>query len=222
MSRHFFRQLLAPVCLLLATAVAPAFAETPAPPAKATEQDLQRVADYAMQILPFGSALSEEAAKDPEWPLTGVANKATPAQLACLRSELSEAGVRRRKLEEVRVFAAANPDTFVQKTKILETVAPLFGRLVKAGLEKEKAGVKLDPVEAVGDASAADLLRIAEFLTAPEHADVRLLVGVDALIGDDQTPEEQSDSARKKGESIGTKLVISAVDTCKLPASVLL
>lgn len=211
-------RLLLPTCLLLATTVAPAFAAA----TKVTEQDIERVTDFAVKMVPFGALMAEAAAKDPEWPLTGKANKVTPVQLACMRTELSEQALRRRKLDEVRAYAAANPDTFLKKTEIMESTSRLFGKLVQAGVDAAKAGVEADPAKAIGDASAADLMRVAEFMSSDNYADLRALVGIDGVLGKGETPEDNKEAGRNVGETMVMKLMISSLETCKIPASAVL
>lgn len=215
MSRASLRSLLLAASLSFAAA-----AQAAAP----SDAQVERLTDLVVTAMPFGKVFEMVQAGDPKWPLGDKAGQATPAQLACLRSELSSTGYRRTKRQHVQAYAAAHPERIADDIRLLEAgAAELFGKFVLAGAEGEASGQPADTDAIVAKASAAEGLALTSLATDESNADLRDLIGMGSMF--DQMETDKGDAMKEKGEArgkqIGVQLMIGAMDTCKLPLSAL-
>ncbi len=189
-----------------------------------SEAQIDRLTDLAVQAMPFGRIFDQLQAGDPTWPLGDKAGNATPAQMACLRSELSAAGYRRKKRADVVEYAKAHPEGVEADIRLLESgAAELFGKFVMAGAEGEAAGKPVDAEAIAAAATPAQGLSLAALASDPEHADLRVLLGMGTMfdkLGTGKDDDMQAEG-EKQGTEVGVQLMLGAIATCQLPMSAL-
>lgn len=207
--------------ILAAAALATGSAWAAAP----TEAQVDRLTDLVVQAMPFGQIFEMVSARDPNWPLGDKAGKATPGQLACLRSELSPEGYRRTKRKDVSAYAKAFPDAVADDIRLLEAgAAELFGKFVLAGAQGEANGKPVDAEAIAASATAAQGVSLTALTTDPSHDELRELIGMGGMFdtlaaeGDDKDMQAKGE---KQGTQIGQQLMLGAMQTCELPMSVL-
>jgi hypothetical protein len=172
--------------------------------------------------MPFGKIFEKVQAGDPTWPLGDKAGKATPAQLACLRGELSTDGYRRKKRADVVAYAKAHPDRVEGDIRLLESgAAELFGKFVIAGAEGEASGKPADAEAIAAAATPAQSLALTALASDPNHADLRLLMGMGNMFDkvEQSSGEEMKAEGEKQGTQIGVQLMLGAMATCQVSVS---
>jgi hypothetical protein len=215
MKLAFFRSALAAAVLATGTA----WAATP------SEAQIDKLTDLVVQAMPFGQVFELVSAKDPNWPLGDKAGKATPAQLACLRGELSTEGYRRNKRKDVVAYAKAHPEDVANDIRLLEAgAAELFGKFVLAGAQGEATGKPADPEAIAASATAAQGVSLTALTTDPSHDELRELIGMGGMFdtlaaeGDDKQMQAKGE---KQGTQLGVQLMLGAMQACELPLSAL-
>lgn len=207
-------------CFVLALALSAGTASAAAP----SQAQIDRLTDLVVQAMPFGQIFEKVQAGDPKWPLGDKAGKATPAQLACLRGELSAEGYRRKKRADVVEYAKAHPDKVEADIRLLESgSAELFGKFVIAGAEGEAGGKPADPEAIAAAATPAQGLSLTALASDPNHADLRVLLGMGNMfdkLGEGSDDEMQAEG-EKQGTQVGVQLMLGAMATCQLSMSAL-
>jgi hypothetical protein len=207
-------------CFVAALALAAGTAWAAAP----SQAQIDRLTDLVVQAMPFGKVFEMAQAGDPKWPLGDKAGKATPAQLACLRGELSAEGYRRKKRADVAEYGQAHPEKVEPSIRVLESgAAELFGKFVIAGAEGEASGKPADANAIAAAATPAQNLALTALASDPVHADLRVLLGMGNMF--DKLGEGNDDEMHAEGEKQGTQvavqLMLGAMATCQLPMSAL-
>lgn len=186
-------------------------------------RDVDRLADLVVEMLPLGRIFEAQAAKDPTWPLQDKAGAASAEQLACMRSELTQAGYRRSKRADLQAYAAANASRVASDVRLLEDgAAALFGSLVMAGADAERTGVEPDPNAVLAAAKPEQLLAFMTFFSDPNHSALRKAAGLGDALGLDKSAQENEAAGQQLGSSLSVQQMIKAMAACKVPTSVLL
>jgi hypothetical protein len=187
------------------------------------EARIDRLTDLVVQAMPFGKVFEMVQAGDPKWPLGDKAAKATPAQLACLRGELSAEGYRRKKRADVVEYAKAHPDKVEPSIQVLESgAAELFGKFVIAGAEGEASGKPADASAIAAAATPAQGLALTALASDPVHADLRVLVGMGNMFDKlGEGNDEMHAEGEKQGTEVSMQLMLDAMATCQVSMSTL-
>jgi hypothetical protein len=181
-----------------------------------------RMTDLQVRMMPFGAIFDSLASGNPDWPMQEKPDAVTPEQLSCLRDELSTPGFRRYKLAQVEAYIAANPSRVDAEIALLEQgAADLFGTLVAAGAESERSGVEADPAVVLKDASPEQMLSFVTFFSDPNYAGLRKLSGLGDALSIDKSVQENESAGEKVGSTLTMQIMLTAMSTCKVPASVL-
>jgi hypothetical protein len=192
-------------------------------PAKASDEaQTERLTDLMVELVPMGRIFEMLAKDDPKWPMQEKPDAVTPAQLSCLRTELSTAGYRRGKRTDVAAYAAANPSSLADDVKLLEGgAAALMGRLMMAGAEGERTGVKVSEQEVLGGATPEQLASFMAFMTGPDHAGLRKLAGIGNAFSGEKSAEENEKSGEAAGENLATQVMLRAMGSCEVSMATL-
>jgi len=212
------------LCLLaspLALAQAAATAPVAAPAATAvSEADIDRLTDLLVQLMPFGKVFDSLGKADPKWPAQDRPTAVNAAELACLRGELSSAGVRRGKRKEVAIYAANRPHNVKRDIELLEGgAAALFGRLIMAGAESVDSGKPPETDSVVSSAGTAEQLSLMTLATDPQYLDLRNLAGLGDMFNQPGTEQDSQARGEKLGSNLVTVLMLKAMTTCDVPVS---
>lgn len=210
---------------LLAAAVACTVHAAPkadAKPARA-DADVARLTDLQVRMMPFGAIFDVLAKDDAHWPMQENPDAVTPAQLACLRGELSTPGFRRYKQAEVQAYVAANRPRVKAEIALLEQgAAEVFGKLVLAGAESERTGVEVTPESLLASATPDQMASFITLFGDPNYAALRTLSGLGDAISTGKSAEENESAGQQLGSAITVKIMLKAMSTCGVPTSALL
>lgn len=188
----------------------------------AVNSDVQRMTDLQVKMMPFGAIFDMLAKADPKWPMQEKPDAVTPAQLECLRGELSTPGYRRYKQAQVEAYLAANPSRAASEIALLEQgAAELFGKLVLAGAEGERSGVQADPETMLKAASPEQMISFMSFFGDPNHAELRKLSGLGDAISPGKSASENESAGEQLGSTITLQVMFKAMSTCGIPTSAL-
>lgn len=209
--------------LLLAGAALFASAHA-AGPAKKASKDAQtdRLTDLMVELVPMGRIFEMLAKNDPKWPVQDKPDAVTPTQLSCLRSELSTVGYRRTKHKDVVEYVSANPSRVDADVTLLEGgAAAIMGRLMMAGAEGERTGVKVSEQEVLGAATPEQLASFMAFMAAPDHEGLRKLSGIGNAFSTAKSSEENEQSGEAAGENLATQVMLRAMGACEVSMAAL-
>lgn len=207
-------------CIRAAAVALIALAPLAASAQAAGDAQVERLTGVLVQMLPFGKILDDAAAADPTWPLQGKAGKVDPAQLGCLRRELSSQGYQRSKRAEVAAYAQANPGRVGDDLKLLEGgAASVFGDFINAGVSEAQTGQKVEAADVIKKMKADQMLSFVEFISEPKHAPLRELVGIGDAFDPAKSAEQNSDAGKSIGARLVTKLMLGAMTTCNVSTS---
>jgi len=208
--------------LLLAGALLSASAQAAGPANASQEAKTDRLTDLMVELVPMGRIFDMLAKSDPKWPMQDKPDAVTPAQLSCLRTELSNTGYRRAKRKDVAEYVAANPSRIDDELKLLEGgAATVMGRLMMAGAEGERTGVKVSEQEVLGSATPEQLASFMAFMTAPDHAGLRKLSGLGNAFSTEKSSEENEQSGEAAGENLATQVMLRAMGACDVSMATL-
>jgi hypothetical protein len=223
MIRIGFRSVSARMCVWLAMLVvvvgmsSQACAAKPAP--AGNEDDVERLGELLIRMLPFGDIFDMVSAKDPQWPAQDTKGKVSAQQLACMRGELSSAGYRRMKLADAQAYADANPSRLSSDIELLEQgAADVFGKVVRAGIESEGS----DPVAVMKTFSPEQMMSFVTFFNDPNYGQLRKLSGVGDALSVSKSSEENEAAGEKLAATIVSQLMFKAMATCDVPMSAVL
>lgn len=183
---------------------------------------VDRLTDLVVSAIPLGKVFDHFAKGDPQWPMQDAPDKVTPAQLACMRKELSTPGYRRAKRDEVAKYVARNRGRIERDIEVLDGgAALLMGKLMMAGVEQEMTGVPVDQNALMSEATPEQLSAFMSFMTAPDFAPLRVLAGIgDAFdAGADGEANEQRGEAA--GADLATRVMLGGMQRCDVPTSIL-
>ena len=209
-------------CLTVATAAVLALLPLAAAAQNAQVQ-ADKLTEVMLQMLPFGKILDDAAAADPSWPVQGKADKVTPAQLSCLRGELSSRGYARSKRAEALTYVKANPDRVDADLALLNGgAASVFADFVNAGVNEAQGGQKVEPTDVMKKMKADQMLSFVDFITETKHAPLRELVGIGEAFDPAKSSQQNSDAGKSVGTRLVLKLMLGAMKTCDVPPSTIL
>ncbi len=187
-----------------------------------SKQDVQRMTDLQVQMMPFGAIFDMLAKNDPNWPMQEKPGAVTPKQLGCLRGELSTPGYRRYKQAQVETYLAANPSRAASEIALLEQgAAELFGKLILAGADSERSGVEADPQALLRDSTPEQMMSFMSFFGDPNHAELRKLSGLGDAISPTKSASENESAGEQLGSTITLQVMLKAMSTCEVPTSAL-
>lgn len=208
--------------LLLAGAVLFASAHAAGPAKGSKDAKTDRLTDLMVELVPMGRIFEMLAKNDPKWPMQDKPDAVTPAQLSCLRAELSIDGYRRAKRKEVAEYVSANSSRVDADVTLLEGgAASMMGRLMMAGAEGERTGVKVSEQEVLGAATPEQLASFMAFMTAPDHDGLRKLSGIGNAFSTAKSSEENEQSGEAAGENLATQVMLRAMGTCEVSMATL-
>ncbi|HEY1137119.1 MAG TPA: hypothetical protein VGE64_06490 [Xanthomonadaceae bacterium] len=208
--------------LLLAGAALLASAHAAGPAKGASDAKTDRLTDLMVELVPMGRIFEMLAKDDPKWPMQDKPDAVTPTQLSCLRSELSTAGYRRAKRKDVAEYVSTHPSRIDADVTLLEGgAAAMMGRLMMAGAEGERTGVKVSEQEVLGSATPEQLASFMAFMTAPDHADLRKLSGLGNAFSTSKSSEENEQSGEAAGENLATQVMLRAMSACEVSMATL-
>lgn len=206
--------------LLGAALFAPAHAAEPAKESKDAKTD--RLTDLMVELVPMGQIFEMLAKDNPKWPMQDKPDAVTPAQLSCLRTELSSAGYRRAKRKDVAEYVSANPSHVDADVALLEGgAAAMMGRLMIAGAEGERTGVKASEQEVLGAATTEQMASFMAFMTAPDHEGLRKLSGIGNAFSASKSSEENEQSGEAAGGNLATQVMLRAMGACEVSMATL-
>lgn len=186
--------------------------------AAASSASIDRMTDAMVEFMPMGRIFDLALADNPDWPLGEKKGEASAEQLACIRGELSSAGYRRAKREEVAQYIHANPSRIDEELRLLESgAATLMGKLVMGGAEAARTGVKFDENDVLRSATNEQALSLITAISDPRFAQLRKLSGVGDILDPQKSKEEMEKAGQQLGYSMGAQQIIKAMGTCKVP-----
>lgn len=157
---------------------------------------VERLVEAHVMTLPIGRIMQGIAAQDAGWP-AGDREDITPAQLACLRREISPAGQRVLVRPRMAEYVAADAARAERDLRVIEAGAgQLFGDLVMAGANAEATGEEADAASVMAKASPEAQASFLAFFQADEHAGAREAFGLDGL------------ASRADGQDFGARLAL--------------
>lgn len=202
--------------LAMALPVALALCVGNARAAQPDDRQIDKLTDAIVNMLPLGEVMKKAAAEDPTWPLQGKVDAVTSDQLACLRRELSVEGFRRYKREEVARYASEHGKGLDEDTRLVEGVAPLFAKLMRAGADAKSSGSSPDVATLMRDASADQVLAMLTLARDPKYRDLRALTGLGDSLG------ENKDDDRAAGEMLAVKAMFHGFKMCDVSPGALM
>lgn len=208
--------------LLLAGATLFASAHAAGPAKGSKDAKTDRLTDLMVELVPMGRIFEMLAKEDPKWPMQDKPDAVTPAQLSCLRTELSTEGYRRAKRKDVAEYVSVNPSRVDADVTLLEGgAAAMMGKLMMAGAEGERTGVKVSEQEVLGAATPEQLASFMAFMTAPDHEGLRKLSGIGNAFSTAKSSEENEQSGEAAGENLATQVMLRAMSACEVSMATL-
>lgn len=201
-----------------------AFAAVLALPAHAQtgQEPADRLAPLVVKAMPVGELFQTYIDSDASWPLGDKVSRVSSGQLQCLRHRLSSAGYREHRRDEVLAFTRRHPDKVAESIRVLDSgAADMFGASIQMGAEQGRTGKKGDFNELAKRFSPAQLAAFVELVGDEKHRALRELIGIDDALALDRPGEENQARGRNKGMMIGMKLMLAAMEHCKVPVAAL-
>lgn len=215
--RGLTRRIRAIVCaLVLSTATTAAVAAEP------SEATVDRLTDLVVQAVPMGEIFQMLANDDPAWPMQDKPNAVSPAQLACLRRELSPTGYRTTKRAEVVEYVGRNAAQVDGDIRVLsDGAAFLMRELMLGGAKQERTGKPVSPEEIMGNATPSQLSAFMSFMASPEYRGLRGLAGIGNAFSADNSEQENESAGESAGENMAMRAMLGAMERCDVATSVL-
>lgn len=186
------------------------------------QESAERLAPLVVKAMPVGDLFQSYIDRDANWPLGEKVSRVSSDQLQCLRHRLSSAGYREHRRDEVLVFARRYPDKVSESIRVLDSgAADMFGASIQMGAEQGRTGKKGDFNELAKRFSPAQLAAFVELVGDDKHRALRELIGIDDALALDRPGEENQARGRNKGMMIGMKLMLAAMEHCKVPVAAL-
>jgi len=184
--------------------------------APADDRQIDELTDAIVEMLPLGEVMQKAAAEDPTWPVQGKVDAVTAEQLSCLRRELSVDGFRRYKREEVARYASEHGKRLAEDVRVVKDVAPLFSKLVQAGIDAKQDGGSADPAALMRDATPDQMLAMVTLARDPKYRDLRALTGLGDSLGEDENDD------RASGEMLAVKAMFHGFKSCDVSPAALM
>lgn len=186
------------------------------PPAR-----VERLQALFVQTLPIGWMVEHIARADPGWPFQKHLDKVTPAQLSCVRGQMTGDKLSATQREDASAFARRYPDRVEEAIALLEGGgAEVSNLLMRAGAGQAVSGRRIDDRRLAESLSAKQLLAFTELTQGTRYAELRQALRLDGIA--EGGPGE---AARRRGHKIGQDLMVkpllSAMDQCQIAPSVL-
>ena len=119
-------------------------------------------------------------------------------------------------------FVRQGDEAMDRSIRLMESgAARVMGALVMAGVEQEMTGRKIDETEIMGASRPEELQAFMEFMTSPDHAGLRRVVGIGEAFDADSSAEENNARGEKVGGDLATQLILGGMGRCDIPSSVL-
>lgn len=186
--------------------------------AQATNAQVDELAGLVAKAMPVGEVFDQFIAQDPRWPMGDKASRVSEAQLGCLRQRLSTAGFRELRRGETARFAQRHPDKVAGSIDVLKGgAAEALAESVRLGAEQERTGVKADFNALAARYTPGQLSAFVDLTSGNKHAALRELIGLDNVVDRNKTAEQNQAAGRQQGQTIGVKLMLGALDHCKVP-----
>lgn len=177
-----------------------------------------RLSELVVRAMPIGDIFQSFIDADERWPLNERASRLEPAQLGCVRQRLSTAGFREQRHTEALAFAKRHPELIGPSVRVLEEGgADLFSALVRAGAEQSRTGRKVDFNRVAADFRPTQLAAFVELTSDEKHRALRELIGIDDAVSIQHSPDQNKERGRNKGMVMGVKLMLGAMEHCKVP-----
>lgn len=215
--RGLTRRIRALLCaLVLSTATTTAVAAEP------SDATVERLTTLVVEAVPLGEIFEMLADTDPAWPMQDKPDAVTPAQLACLRRELSADGYRASKRVEVANYAKRSPGTVEGDIRILsDGAAFLMRELMLAGAQQERTGKPMSEEDVLGKASPAQVAAFMTFMTDADYRGLRRLTGIGSAFSPDNSQEENEAAGESAGENMAMRAMLGAMERCDVSTSAL-
>lgn len=186
------------------------------PPAR-----VERLEALFVQTVPIGWMVERVAATSPNWPFQEYMGKVTPAQLSCVRGQMTNDKVSATQREDARDFARRYPDRVDEAIQLLEGgAAEITNLLMRAGAGQAFTGRPVNGQSLAEAMSAKQLHAFTELTHGARYTELRQALRLDGVTNAGTSPE-----ARRRGYKVGQNLMVgpllSAMDACKVPPSVL-
>lgn len=187
------------------------------------ERVTQHLTDLVIQALPMGQMADADETKDPTWPLKDKASRVSSEQLRCLREQLSSAGYRNWKLQDVRAYAATHVADVDDDIKVLESGAAwVANRYFMGALEAREKGTEFDRRKALQTATASQMIAYTSYEYDPKFAALRDLVGIGSVNDPTAAADERARAIKVKMMTLNMDLMYRAMGACKVAPAVLL
>ena len=184
---------------------------------------IDRMTDLLVQAIPMGSMFEMASKGDPNWPMQDRPDAVDATQLACLRSELGPEGFRRNKRAEVEAYVATHGKQIDDEIELMNGgAAELMNKFTLAGAQAESSNKAADVNSIISGTTPEHALSFVRFVTSPEYADLRKLVGIGDVFDPAESAEQNEKSGERLGASLASTAILKAVGTCKIPMSALL
>ena len=202
-------------------------AQTPGAAPEANAASVQRLGQMFQTALPIGRMADMIASQDRLWPFQGAGtrNKVTAAQRACVRGEMTGAKVAAQQMDDAREYAAAHPERLADDLKLLEQqgAAATIGRLMMEGArsgDAERAGVA--GRDAMSEVAPGQAQAMMSLLFEPRYEALRKAMRLDVMTrGLMAGRKGQHEAGMQIGASLMLPPLLSAMEKCKVPMSVL-
>jgi hypothetical protein len=201
---------IATALLLAACALAPAV----------RAQSAEQLAALVTEAMPLGELFQTFIDSQPQWPFGPKASRVSDEQLQCVRARLSAKGYREQRLEQAQAFARRYPDKLEPSVGVLrDGGAAMFASSIRAGMEQAKTGQTAKVDTLTSRFTPGQLAALIELTSDDKHKALRELIGIDEVVNVNNPAGDNESRGRNKGRMIGMKLMLSALDHCKVPLS---
>ena len=195
----------------------------PTAQAQTTSDDAEQLTALVVEALPMGDVLQGFIDRQPLWPLNAKASRVSAADLQCLRARLSAKGYREQRSAEAQAFARRYPDRMEDSLRVLrDGGAALFGASIVAGIDQKRTGQKVDFDAVAARFTPGQLAAFIELTSDEKHKALRELIGVDDAVSVQNSTEQNQSQGRNKGMMMSMKLMLGAMDHCKVPLAAVL
>jgi hypothetical protein len=183
---------------------------------------VDRMTDLLDRAVPMGVIFETIMKDDPAWPVQANPAALDATQLACLRGELGQDGVRRNKRAEVEAYVAGHAKQVDGEIELMDGgAADMMNKFMLAGAKGESSQKQQDVNAVISNATPEQALSFMRFITAPEFTELRKLAGIGDVFDPTSSAEQNEKSGQRLGASLGSTAILKAFGTCKIPMSAL-
>ena len=198
---------------LFATAAALLLAVSPA---QADAGKVKRLEDAVVIAIPMGDIFALMGGGHADWP-----RRLDPSlgagQSACLASELSVDGERRRLRPLVTRYVADHPGRIDDDLALLELVGPIMGRMMLGGAVEEQTGQPFDSDALVESLSEAEAEGFVALVADARYVPLRELLGIGNMFNPEASQAENEAAGEAVGEDIAVRILRRAYANCDVP-----